>query len=85
MPPPWFSCVDKPQLAALAHTDSAADLKWLRSNGVDILISLTENPVRRRLCRRAIDWKWSSAADHACLRTGPLRLDVDSLPLFFQS
>ena len=47
MPPPGFTWVDKPHLAALAHPDSAADLKWLRRNGVDILISLTENPVRR--------------------------------------
>jgi atypical dual specificity phosphatase len=47
MPPPGFTWVDKPHLAALAHPDSAADLKWLRRNGMDILISLTENPVRR--------------------------------------
>jgi atypical dual specificity phosphatase len=47
MPPPGFTWVDKPHLAALAHPESAADLAWLRRNGLDILISLTENPVRR--------------------------------------
>ncbi|MDB5313566.1 MAG: hypothetical protein JWO38_7768 [Gemmataceae bacterium] len=47
MPPPGFTWVDKPHLAALAHPESAADLAWLRRNGVDVLISLTENPVRR--------------------------------------
>lgn len=47
MPPPGFTWIDKPHLAALAHPDSAADLRWLRRNGVDVLISLTENPVRR--------------------------------------
>ena len=47
MPPPGFTWVDKPHLAALAYPDSAADLKWLRRNGVEILISLTESPIRR--------------------------------------
>jgi len=47
MPPPGFTWVDKPNLAALAHPESAADLTWLRRNGVDVLVSLTEDPVRR--------------------------------------
>ena len=47
MPPPGFTWVDKPHLAALAHPESAADLAWLRRNGLDILITLTESPVRR--------------------------------------
>jgi atypical dual specificity phosphatase len=47
MPPPGFTWVEKPHLAALAHPDTAADLKWLRRNGVELLISLTENPLRR--------------------------------------
>ncbi|MAG92817.1 MAG: hypothetical protein CMJ48_03610 [Planctomycetaceae bacterium] len=38
------------------------------------------NPVRRGLCERPEDWKWSSAADHADIRSGPLRIDFDSLP-----
>jgi len=47
MPPPGFTWVDKPHLAALAAPESAADLAWLRRNGVDLLVSLTEYPVRR--------------------------------------
>jgi putative transposase len=38
------------------------------------------NPVRRGLCAALEDWYWSSAADYAELRVGPLRLDRDSLP-----
>lgn len=45
--PPEFSWVDKPRLAALALPD-ADDLLWLRRNGVDIVISLTEDPLPRR-------------------------------------
>jgi atypical dual specificity phosphatase len=47
MPPPGFTWVDQPNLAALALPESAADLTWLRRNGVDVLVSLTEDPVRR--------------------------------------
>jgi REP-associated tyrosine transposase len=38
------------------------------------------NPVRRGFCAKPEDWTWSSAADYAGLRTGPLRLDRESLP-----
>jgi atypical dual specificity phosphatase len=44
--PSGFSWVDKPHLAALARPD-AADLAWLRENGVQVLISLTEDPLPR--------------------------------------
>lgn len=47
MPPPGFTWVDQPHLAALAQPESAADLGWLRRNGIDVLVSLTEDPVRR--------------------------------------
>lgn len=47
MPPPGFSWVDKPHLAALARPEEAADLAWLRRNGIEVLVSLTESPVRR--------------------------------------
>jgi putative transposase len=40
------------------------------------------NPVRRGLCDRPDDWPWSSAAAHAGLRMGPLRIDVEFLPMF---
>jgi putative transposase len=38
------------------------------------------NPVRRGLCEKPHDWQWSSAADYAGLRAGPLPLDLHSLP-----
>jgi putative transposase len=41
------------------------------------------NPVRRGLCRQAVDWFWSSAADYADLRTGPFRIDREPLPILF--
>jgi atypical dual specificity phosphatase len=47
MPPPGFSWVDKPNLAALAMPESTTDLSWLRKQGVDVLVSLTEDPVPR--------------------------------------
>ncbi|MCI0464024.1 MAG: dual specificity protein phosphatase family protein [Gemmataceae bacterium] len=48
MPEPnGFSWIDKPLLAALAWPDDAEDLLWLRSQGIDILLSLSEDPPRR--------------------------------------
>jgi putative transposase len=38
------------------------------------------NPVRRGLCGKPEDWIWSSAADYLEVRTGPLRIDRQSLP-----
>ena len=40
------------------------------------------NPVRRGLCTRPEDWLWSSAADFSGERTGPLRIDRESLPVW---
>jgi putative transposase len=40
-----------------------------------------KNPVRRGLCGRPEDWTWSSAADYAGVRVGPLRMDGQSLPM----
>ncbi|MBA4064713.1 MAG: protein phosphatase [Isosphaera sp.] len=48
MPPSGFSWVDPPRLAALARPGSADDLAWLRRHGVEVLVSLTEDPVPRR-------------------------------------
>jgi atypical dual specificity phosphatase len=45
--PPGFSWVDEPYLAALAHPEATEDLVWLRRQGVDVLISLSENPPPR--------------------------------------
>jgi len=38
------------------------------------------NPVRRGLCERPEQWPWSSAADYAGVRAGPLKLNAESLP-----
>jgi atypical dual specificity phosphatase len=47
MPPPDFSWVDQPHLAAMAMPESAADLAWLRRHGIEVAISLTEEPLPR--------------------------------------
>jgi putative transposase len=39
------------------------------------------NPVRRELCSKPEDWLWSSAADYAGMRAGPLRVDRESVPM----
>ena len=47
MPAPGFSWIDRPRLAALAMPESAADLAWLRRQGIQVLVSLTEHPLPR--------------------------------------
>jgi atypical dual specificity phosphatase len=48
MPPPHgFSWVEKPLLAALARPSSPEDLQWLREQGIELLLSLTEDRPRR--------------------------------------
>src|SRR5215471_1266497 len=47
MPPPDFSWVAQPRLAAMAMPESSADLAWLRRHGIEVLISLTEEPLPR--------------------------------------
>lgn len=44
-PPYGFSWVDKPLFAALARPESARDLEWLRNQGIDLVITLTEEPL----------------------------------------
>ena len=46
--PPGFSWVDQPRLAALAMPAEADDLTWLRRHGIDVLVSLSEDPPPRR-------------------------------------
>ena len=46
---------------------------------------LHDNPVRRGLVARAEEWLWSSAADYAALRDGPLRIDWESVPMIVKS
>ncbi|QEL15252.1 phosphatase domain-containing protein [Limnoglobus roseus] len=48
MPPPGFSWIDRPHVAALAFPDAAEDLLWLRRNGIEVLVSLTETPAPRQ-------------------------------------
>jgi atypical dual specificity phosphatase len=47
MPPPGFSWIDQPHLAGMAQPESADDLAWLRRHGIDVLVSLTEEPLPR--------------------------------------
>lgn len=46
--PSGFSWIDKPHVAALAQPESAEDLAWLRRQGIDVLITLTESPLPRQ-------------------------------------
>jgi atypical dual specificity phosphatase len=45
--PQGFSWIDRPGLAALARPRSVEDLQWLREAGIEVLLSLTEDPLRR--------------------------------------
>ncbi|CAN5165885.1 dual specificity protein phosphatase 23 [soil metagenome] len=46
--PPNFSWVDAPRLAAHGYPESAEDIVWLRKQGIEILISLTEDAAPRQ-------------------------------------
>jgi atypical dual specificity phosphatase len=45
--PNGFTWVDKPHLAALARPSDPDDFAWLRKEGIELLISLTEERLRR--------------------------------------
>jgi atypical dual specificity phosphatase len=45
--PNGFSWVDKPLLAAMGRPESVDELAWLRKQGIDVLLSLTEDPLPR--------------------------------------
>jgi atypical dual specificity phosphatase len=48
MPAPYgFSWVDKPLLAALAQPSDLEDFVWLREQGIELLVSLTEDAPRK--------------------------------------
>src|SRR5437879_1034404 len=48
MPAPYgFTWLKRPLLAALARPSEAEDFAWLRANGVQVILSLTEDPLRR--------------------------------------
>ena len=45
--PYFFSWIDEPLLAASAEPAGPEQLAWLRGHGVDILVTLTEEPLPR--------------------------------------
>jgi atypical dual specificity phosphatase len=45
--PSGFSWIDKPLLAAMARPEDLDQLTWLRAQGIEVLLSLTEDPPRR--------------------------------------
>ncbi len=45
--PQGFSWIDKPRLAAMARPEDMEGLAWLRSQGIEVILSLTEDPLRR--------------------------------------
>jgi atypical dual specificity phosphatase len=45
--PDTFTWIEQPLLGAMARPDSLAEFTWLRKQGIDLLISLTETPPRR--------------------------------------
>jgi atypical dual specificity phosphatase len=45
--PPGFSWIEKPLLGAMARPEGVEDLDWLRQHGIELLMSLTEDPPRR--------------------------------------
>ena len=46
--PHGFSWIDKPHLAALARPAAPEELEWLRRQGIDLLVSLTEDAPSQR-------------------------------------
>jgi atypical dual specificity phosphatase len=46
-PPSGFSWIEKPLLAALARPSDPEDFAWLRQQGIEVLVSLTEDRPRR--------------------------------------
>ncbi len=45
--PQGFSWIDKPRVAAMARPEDMAELGWLRTQGIEVILSLTEDPLRR--------------------------------------
>lgn len=60
--PSGFSWIDKPLLAAMARPSDPEELVWLREQGIEVLLSLTEERPRR-------DWVEASGllVDHVPL------------------
>lgn len=47
MPPQNFSWIDPDRLAGLARPSHVDDLHWLRNQGIDLVVTLTEDPLPR--------------------------------------
>jgi atypical dual specificity phosphatase len=46
-PPPGFSWIDRPYLAASARPEDADQLAWLRRQGIQLVLTLSEDRLRR--------------------------------------
>jgi atypical dual specificity phosphatase len=46
--PHGFSWIERPLLAALGRPNSEEDLRWLKERGLQVLVSLTEEPPNHR-------------------------------------
>jgi atypical dual specificity phosphatase len=44
--PPGFTWIEKPLLGAMARPEAPEELGWLRSQGIQVLVSLTEDAPR---------------------------------------
>jgi atypical dual specificity phosphatase len=54
MPKPHgFSWIEKPLLAAMSRPEGLEDLTWLRAQGIQVLLSVTEDPPRREWVNEA--------------------------------
>ena len=42
-----FSWIEEPLLAAMGRPDTPEELAWLREHGLELVITLTEDPLRR--------------------------------------
>jgi atypical dual specificity phosphatase len=51
--PAFFSWVTKPYLAAMAKPRTLEELQWLRQSGIDLLVTLTEEPPVRQFINQA--------------------------------
>jgi atypical dual specificity phosphatase len=51
--PAGFSWIEKPLLAALARPSSLEEFDWLRNQGIEVLVSLTEDRPRRDWAEKA--------------------------------
>ena len=45
--PEGFSWIEKPLVAAMARPESLEELLWLRQQNIEVLVSLSEEPLRR--------------------------------------